>query len=319
MPEFNEAFWRWFGNSKVVDADGNPLVVYHATTFDFTRFESLKHSHFGFHFGNAEQAFVIAKRLKRSKERILREIELERSLAEVRSMSVFLKIENPIRLRDVGDWSNPYAVFEMVNKKLKGKISDLLPAMIDVSQSKQFRLETIKKVLIHFEYDGAIYKNLNEGHGDSWIVFEPWQIKSVDNIGTWDPHDPDIRYNPAVRPGPSSPSEPDWLYHATNEERMAEIAVEGLKPHRPWEFTDQATWPDGATEKRIYFSEHAGIVWQFAPEEGGAVILRVPKSAVAWKHEGTRDVYVTKKIPPQHVEVLWDDGWRSLGEIWDNP
>ncbi|TXH46820.1 MAG: PLxRFG domain-containing protein [Desulfurellales bacterium] len=33
------AFKRWFGDSKVVDADGKPLVVYHGTTADFAEFD----------------------------------------------------------------------------------------------------------------------------------------------------------------------------------------------------------------------------------------------------------------------------------------
>ena len=32
-------FKRWFGDSKVVDRDGEPLVVYHATDADFTVFD----------------------------------------------------------------------------------------------------------------------------------------------------------------------------------------------------------------------------------------------------------------------------------------
>ena len=38
MPEFNAAFWRFFGDSKVVDEDGNPLVVYHGTHAKFSTF-----------------------------------------------------------------------------------------------------------------------------------------------------------------------------------------------------------------------------------------------------------------------------------------
>jgi N12 class adenine-specific DNA methylase/tRNA1(Val) A37 N6-methylase TrmN6 len=33
------AFRKWFGDSKVVDADGKPLVVYHGTTRDFSQFD----------------------------------------------------------------------------------------------------------------------------------------------------------------------------------------------------------------------------------------------------------------------------------------
>jgi hypothetical protein len=36
------AFKRWFGNSKVVDADGKPLVVYHGTASDFSKFSKEK-------------------------------------------------------------------------------------------------------------------------------------------------------------------------------------------------------------------------------------------------------------------------------------
>ncbi|MFO7189934.1 MAG: PLxRFG domain-containing protein [Pseudomonadota bacterium] len=32
------AFWRWFGDSKVVDENGKPLVVYHGTRNDFSKF-----------------------------------------------------------------------------------------------------------------------------------------------------------------------------------------------------------------------------------------------------------------------------------------
>ena len=35
-------FWRWFGDSKVVDKDGRPLVVYHGTTADFDTFDRTK-------------------------------------------------------------------------------------------------------------------------------------------------------------------------------------------------------------------------------------------------------------------------------------
>ena len=29
--KFNDNFWKWFGDSKVVDDAGNPLVVYHGS------------------------------------------------------------------------------------------------------------------------------------------------------------------------------------------------------------------------------------------------------------------------------------------------
>jgi hypothetical protein len=42
-PEFK----NWFGESKVVDADGKPLTVYHGTDADFTSFKQAKEGYFG--------------------------------------------------------------------------------------------------------------------------------------------------------------------------------------------------------------------------------------------------------------------------------
>ena len=35
----NDAFWKWFGDSKVVDTNGDPLVVYHGTDESFSIFK----------------------------------------------------------------------------------------------------------------------------------------------------------------------------------------------------------------------------------------------------------------------------------------
>ena len=38
----NSNFKKWFKNSKVVDKQGNPLVVYHGTNKSFNSFDKLK-------------------------------------------------------------------------------------------------------------------------------------------------------------------------------------------------------------------------------------------------------------------------------------
>lgn len=50
----SKAFQEWFGNSKVVDADGKPLVVYHGTAREFTSFQQDAQ---GDNFGDYEGAF----------------------------------------------------------------------------------------------------------------------------------------------------------------------------------------------------------------------------------------------------------------------
>ncbi len=39
---FNAAFWKWFGDSVLVDSKGQPLVVYHGTNSRFRKFDTKK-------------------------------------------------------------------------------------------------------------------------------------------------------------------------------------------------------------------------------------------------------------------------------------
>jgi len=119
-----------------------------------------------------------------------------------------------------------------------------------------------------------------------------------------------------AQPGPDTPSEVGYQYHATNAERAASIAQAGLTPHGPSYGTDQETWPDGGTGKRTYFNPKAGTVWQFAPEDGRPVILRVKGDAAPFKAEGTGDTYLTKPVPASLLEIQTDQGWKPLRDVF---
>jgi len=117
-------------------------------------------------------------------------------------------------------------------------------------------------------------------------------------------------------PKAGMPSQPGYAYHATNVDRLVDIAASrGLVPHGPSYGTDQYTWPDGSREKRIYFSADAGVVWQFAPEEGRPAVVRV-KIGPNMKREVTGDLYTTKKIPVGSIEYLGQDSqWHPLSGL----
>ena len=38
----NSNFWKWFGDSKVIDKDGNPIICYHGTRSIFDTFKASK-------------------------------------------------------------------------------------------------------------------------------------------------------------------------------------------------------------------------------------------------------------------------------------
>jgi 2'-5' RNA ligase len=212
-PEFR----RWFGDSKVTDDRGRPLIVYHATNKDFAAFDP-DLSDLGAHFGTTEQASDIAH-MERPGER---------------TMPVYLSIEKPLRLRDMGSFNYDRVLEQLVER---GMVSPRRADEIhrEARKEKGRRLQATKKVREIIEaagYDGVVYLNREEGTTasqgdraeyeslsdrqyaerfnarDSWIAFKPTQIKSaIANRGTFDPDAPSILAQKAVVPFRVAPVE----------------------------------------------------------------------------------------------------------------
>ena len=188
MPlKLTPAFTQWFGDSKVVDADGKPLVVYHGTNADFKVF---RHGDIGFHFGPKSTSQTRLENQRASKNMTDKDMNI---------MSVYLKIKNPLRMPDVGDWENSDAVANrlgdmMVDDQLDSDKWEAATANIQGND----QLKIIRQSLEAMGYDGIVYDNVAEGGGDSYIVFDPTQIKSATgNNGNFDAASPDIRFSMA--------------------------------------------------------------------------------------------------------------------------
>jgi len=176
-----QSFKNWFGDwendpenaSKVVDENGEPLVLYHGTNLTKVN-HSVPFWEFypGSHFGTQGQANsrlkvetwmpALATSLRKSAQR--RRI--------VKTYAVFLNIRKPDSTQDVPkSWEESHS--EWWNKQI----------------------ELAKKN----GYDGLVYLNRWEDRSnpaDSWIAFEPNQIKSAtDNSGDFSTEDNDIRYS----------------------------------------------------------------------------------------------------------------------------
>ncbi len=123
----------------------------------------------------------------------------------------------------------------------------------------------------------------------------------------------------AMKIGPNIPvsQEAGYVYHATNLERLADIAESGkLNTHKPWEFTDQSVWPDGSVKKRAYFGGSPDNLWQFAPEHGQPVILRTAKSADIIPERGTGDLFTEKPVSASALEYYGEDGsWHPVSNL----
>lgn len=108
-------------------------------------------------------------------------------------------------------------------------------------------------------------------------------------------------------------ADPNYFYHASNKDNAADIQGSSMKPHRPSHGTDQATWPDGSTAKRVYFSDTPSTAWQFAPDNSVPVLLRVKRHKSITRESGTQDFHLEGRGVPAHkVEILTSDGWKPL-------
>lgn len=82
-------FWKWFGESKVVDNQGKPLIVYHGTHSVFDSWAETKNT-LGFHFGTKGAANA--------------RIADDNHPVNANIMPVYLKIDNYIESQDLQFW-----------------------------------------------------------------------------------------------------------------------------------------------------------------------------------------------------------------------
>lgn len=205
-----KAFKEWFGDweknpsksSKVVDSNGEPLLVYHYSndenfyTFDRKYIESKKVADHG-------KGFYFSSNKNYAKEFGKREIP------------VFLNIRNLIDMNNFEEQylGRTYKEFkEILKKDLKYRedtLKELQEAidndnffLIDEADIISNEIKEIKEALskpesYYNKFDGS--KNYNGGRGindqDEWVVINPNQIKSAnENIGTFNRDNNDIRY-----------------------------------------------------------------------------------------------------------------------------
>lgn len=171
-------FWRWFGDSKAVDKDGRPLVVYHGTGARFDTFD----------LSLSNRAFFTDSKIVADTYQDFRG-KTEAS----NTVSVYLKLKNPlfVDFGGKGYVDIPTDIDDRIKEYLSNRFDDLSEPTLD---------EIIDYAIEDGEYDGVIAKNIKDyaiSDTASWeakrtvandyIAFEPNQIKSVDNIGTFSP------------------------------------------------------------------------------------------------------------------------------------
>ena len=170
-----ENFKRWFGDSKVVDAEGKPLVVYHGTDREFTEFRMGSAPGWGrgiYFTDNRDQA----------------EADYGGG-AGGRVVEAYLSIRNP--------WRGGFPGYEEVEgtrawQGYTGRFEDSLDAW---DEDGRFAGEVLREL----GYDGVIAENSNDIRGLEIVAFDPGQIKSATgNSGAFDPNNPSILFSKRV-------------------------------------------------------------------------------------------------------------------------
>lgn len=176
-----KAFKDWFGDwennpdeaSKIVDENGEPLVVYHNTPFEFNGIFDMDHKSrimpwtsepFG-HVGTQETANTI----------------------KGTQFALFLNVKNPLETPDF--------VHETVGSMLSELYKQGIISREKYSSLRGISNSELRNLMLSLGYDGTKYENKAERGGTSYSFITPNQIKSAtDNVGTFSRTDDDIRY-----------------------------------------------------------------------------------------------------------------------------
>ena len=226
------AFKDWFGDwekspedaSKVVDENGEPMVVYHGTDADFTEF---KFDKIGTHSTSIGYGFYLASsenvaRGYTSTEKVMplflcskKQLDVNKSPLSKKELTSLINkiIEKEIQESEIEDYRDSFlsnyadtyslkknsAIGETVgmilasNSTAVDQISELCNAVGD----KRIVNEAVVQVL---GYDAIIQKDF-QGDGIAFVALTPNQIKSAtDNVGTFDVDNPDIRFRRSEAP-----------------------------------------------------------------------------------------------------------------------
>jgi len=228
VTKFNAAFKAWFGKSKVVDAEGEPLRVYHGTPtpcFDTFNPESIysgegaSQSGSGFYFTDNPSSASNYAIMKEGSGAVY---------------PVYLSIKNPIKIDfmkgevsgygqefsraeiraimkmapDIKDPSGPLSNWGDISFEGYDKVFNEALDLYYKSQSLTSlrndlfgynQGEWLRALSLATKHDGAI--SITPAGDTHYVAWFPTQIKSATgNRGTWDPKDPDIRHNPQVLP-----------------------------------------------------------------------------------------------------------------------
>ena len=212
------AFWRWFGDSKVVDEHGRPQVVYHGTAHDIEQFTNVViwfTPDTGTAKTYADRAAYVG--LEIDEEVNVDEVPASKIRAAVQGGAgqtiypVYLRLEHPLDLSELGHTPEPQEVFRHLQSLGFAKGQEFADWENDLTRDQPTLWKMIEDWGLHRDfqthgYDGFIIDDVattGAGHV-AYAVFNPMQVKSaLHNSGAFSPEDPRIFYQSERVPVPA--------------------------------------------------------------------------------------------------------------------
>ena len=196
-------FKKWFGNSKVVDENGKPLVVYHGSRNNFEVFEHIDGLDSDINAINTKEAFFFVDD----------DIAADK-FAEIQREAQIIRLQAE---KHVGSGYNNLAEKQRLDEEIKKQsyndnirynvyLSIQNPIIVNF-EGREYSTEEVDDLILDAlenGNDGVIIKNIDDVGGvhTQYAVFNPEQIKSVDNRGTFDAENPNIYYQSAYHGSP---------------------------------------------------------------------------------------------------------------------
>lgn len=184
------SFKAWFGDwenspksaSKVVDENGEPLVVYHGTPSNYNEFNEFIVYNEGVFFTANKSTSDRYAGMRGDKGTV---------------KAIYLNIKKPKAIRSVGYEFDGFLGADAKLKKMSKALEDKNPGY---SRAPYRYKELLRENLSNKGFDGLVLDDHSwEGvieNDSQYVVFNPNQIKSAtDNIGTFNPENNDIRYS----------------------------------------------------------------------------------------------------------------------------
>lgn len=199
-------FWRWFGDSKVVDSSGRPLVVFHGTTAKFTEFDRSERgtntnasgAERGFFFAGDSSDSNLYVEIAQSRARNNYEEE-----PEGRILKVYLKASNPLILTPFEEAN--------IDEDTVNELIDSDPAALEYANDNGF--------------DAVIWPHGNINNSAyTAVVFQPDQIRLLK------PNEPSASADSDVKEERDENNDPS--------EEEARVVQEGLTGKTPVEAAD---------------------------------------------------------------------------------